>query len=129
MYGQYGNTYRGRSNFGSSAYGSRTSSYDNKFKSSSYGRGFDHVKRNVDGFGELNKGPRGSNNSDDKNVKSAGPVTLLLKGQDLPIKSDNQKVNPVPNKQQYSREDLSENYSDAKFSVIKSYSKDDIHKV
>jgi hypothetical protein len=128
MYGQYGNTYRARSNFGSSAYGSRTSSYDNKFKSSSYGRGFDHVKRNVDGFGELNKGPRGSNNSDDKNVKSAGPVTLLLKGQDLPIKSDNQEVNPVPNKQQYNGENLAESYSDAKFFVIKSYSEDDIHK-
>ncbi|WJX29552.1 hypothetical protein P8452_18182 [Trifolium repens] len=128
MYGQYGNTYRARSNFGSSAYGSRTSSYDNKFKSSSYGRGFDHVKRNVDGFGELNKGPRGSNSSDDKNVKNVGPVTLLLKGQDLPIKSDNQEVNPVPNKQQYNGEDLAESYSDAKFFVIKSYSEDDIHK-
>ncbi|MCH87653.1 YTH domain family protein [Trifolium medium] len=74
----------------------------------------------------MNEGRRASNSSYDKNVKSLGPVTFLLKGQDLPIKSDNQKVNPVPNKQQY---DLSENYSDAKFSVTKSYSKDDIHKV
>lgn len=128
MYSQYGNTYRGRSNYGST-YGSRTGSYDNKYRSTSYGRGFDHVKRNVDGFGELNKGPRGSNSSDDKNDKSLGPVTLLLKGQDLPIKSDDDKeVHPVPDKQQYTGEDLSENYSDAKFFVIKSYSEDDIHK-
>ncbi|KAL5057750.1 hypothetical protein RYX36_029354, partial [Vicia faba] len=128
-YSQYGNTYRARSNFGSTAYGSRAGSFDNKFKTSSYGRGFDHVKKNTDGFGELNKGPRGSNSSDDKSVKSLGPVTLLLKGQDLPIKSDdNKEVHPVPNKQQFNGEDLSESYSDAKFYVIKSYSEDDIHK-
>lgn len=130
MYNQYGNTYRASSNFGSTAYGSRTSSFDNRHKGTSYGRGFDHVKRNIDGFGELNKGPRASNSSDDKNAKSLGPVTLLLKGQDLPIKSDNnnKEVPQVPNKQQYNGEDLSENYSDAKFFVIKSYSEDDIHK-
>jgi YTH domain-containing family protein len=128
MYSQYGNTYRGRSNYGST-YGSRTGSYDNKYRSTRYGSGFDHVKRNADGFGELNKGPRGSNSSDDKNDKSLGPVTLLLKGQDLPIKSDDDKeVLPVPDKQQYTGEYLSENYSDAKFFVIKSYSEDDIHK-
>ncbi|CAL5185532.1 unnamed protein product [Lathyrus oleraceus] len=128
-YSQYGNTYRARSNFGSTAYGSRAGPFDNKFKTSGYGRGFDHVKKNTDGFGELNKGPRGSNSSDDKNVKSLGPVTLLLKGQDLPVKSDDGKeVHPVPNKQHYNGEDLSESYSDAKFYVIKSYSEDDIHK-
>ncbi|KAI5434547.1 hypothetical protein KIW84_021400 [Lathyrus oleraceus] len=35
--------------------------------------------------------PRGSNSSDDENVKSLGPVTSLLKGQDLPVKSDDDK--------------------------------------
>lgn len=48
--------------------------------------------------------PRGSNGSDEENVKSLGPVTLLLKGQDLPVKSDDDKeVHPVPNKQHYNR--------------------------
>ncbi|KAI5444044.1 hypothetical protein KIW84_012601 [Lathyrus oleraceus] len=48
--------------------------------------------------------PRGSNGSDEENVKSLGPVALLLKGQDLPVKSDDDKeVHPVPNKQHYNR--------------------------
>jgi hypothetical protein len=34
----------------------------------------------------------------------------------------------VPSKEQYNGEDLSENYSDAKFFIIKSYSEDDVHK-
>ncbi|KAI5389464.1 hypothetical protein KIW84_074937 [Lathyrus oleraceus] len=48
--------------------------------------------------------PRGSNGSDEENVKSLGSVALLLKGQDLPVKSDDDKeVHPVPNKQHYNR--------------------------
>lgn len=128
IYSQYGNTYRASSNFGSAAYGSRTGPVGNKLKATSDGRVVDHVKRNIDGFGELNKGPRAANSSDDKSAKGIGPVTLLLKGQNLPIKSDNKEVHPVPNKQQYNGEGFPENYSDAKFFVIKSYSEDDIHK-
>ncbi|TKY46196.1 YTH domain-containing family protein 2 [Spatholobus suberectus] len=82
----------------------------------------------MDGFGELNKGPRSGNSSDDRSVKGPGPVTLLLKGQNLPIKSDNKEVPLVLNKKQYNGEDFSENYSDAKVFVVKSYSEDDIHK-
>ncbi|KAJ1390513.1 YTH domain [Sesbania bispinosa] len=128
IYNQFGNTYRASPHFGPAAYGSRAGFVDNKIKSTSVGRVVDHVKKNMDGFGELNKGPRAANSSDDKNVKGLGPVTLLLKGQNFPIKSDSKEVQPVPNKQQYNGEDLFENYSDAKFFVLKSYSEDDIHK-
>jgi hypothetical protein len=84
----------------------------------------------VDGFSELNKGPRGAKSYDNKSVKSLGAVTLLLKGQNLTVKSDDKEVVPlvVPSKEQYNGEDLSENYSDAKFFIIKSYSEDDVHK-
>ncbi|KAI5390726.1 hypothetical protein KIW84_075858 [Lathyrus oleraceus] len=69
--------------------------------------------------------PRGSDGSDEENVKSLGPVTLLLKGQDLPVKSDDDKeVHPVPNKQHYNRK-IYPSYSDAMFYVVKSYTRDD----
>lgn len=53
----------------------------------------------MDGFSELNKGPRAAKISDNKGAKSLGSVTLLLKGQNLPVKSDNKEVSlVVPNK-------------------------------
>ncbi|KAL2320459.1 hypothetical protein Fmac_029428 [Flemingia macrophylla] len=128
MYSQYGNTIRANSHFGSAAYGSRMGSANNKLNATGDGYGFNHFKKNMDGFSELNKGPRASKSSDNKNIKSLGPVTLLLKGQNLPVKSDTKEVPVVPNKEQYNGNDFSENYSDAKFFVIKSYSEDDIHK-
>ncbi|XP_058737735.1 YTH domain-containing protein ECT2-like isoform X2 [Vicia villosa] len=129
MFSQYGNTFRANSRFGSSAYGSRTGSYDYKFRAIGNGYVANDSRRNVDGFSELNKGPRAAKISDNKGVKSLGSVTLLLKGQNLPVKSDNKEAPlVVPNKEQYNGEDLSENYSDAKFFVIKSYSEDDVHK-
>ncbi|KAK7315602.1 hypothetical protein VNO77_34163 [Canavalia gladiata] len=126
IYSQYGNACRASSHFGPVPYGFRTGSVNNKHKTTG-DSSVDHVKKKVDSLGELNKGPRAGNGSDDKSLKGLGPVTLLLKGQNLPIKSDN-KVPPVPNKEQYNGEDFSENYSDAIFFVIKSYSEDDIHK-
>lgn len=101
---------------------------DNKYKATIDGYGVDRFKKSTDGFSELNKGPRAAKSSDNRSVKNLGPVTLLLKGQDLPMKSDNKEVPLVPNKEQYNGEDISENHSDAKFFVIKSYSEDDIHK-
>ncbi|XP_047173577.1 YTH domain-containing protein ECT2-like isoform X1 [Vigna umbellata] len=127
MYNQYGNTYRPNSHIGPSPYGFRMGSVDNKLKVAN-GRVNDHFKRNMDGFGELSKGPRSGNGSDDKSMKGPGPVTPLTEGQNLRIKSDNKKLLLIPNKKQYDGEDFSENYSDAKFFVIKSYSEDDIHK-
>ncbi|KAK7380642.1 hypothetical protein VNO78_33157 [Psophocarpus tetragonolobus] len=128
MYNQYGNTYRASSHFGPAPYGFRIGSTNNKVKATNGGRVIDHAKKNMDGFGELNKGPRSGNSSDDKSAKGPGPVTLLLKGQNFPIKSDNKEESIVPNKEHYNGEKFSENYSDAKFFVIKSYSEDDIHK-
>ncbi|ESW33929.1 hypothetical protein PHAVU_001G110200 [Phaseolus vulgaris] len=123
MYGQYGNTFRANSRFGS-----RMGSVDYKRNATGHGYGLNHFKKSMDGFSELNKGPRAAKSSDYKNIKSPGPVTLLLKGQNLPVKSDNKEVLLVPNKEQYNGKLFSENYSDAKFFVIKSYSEDDIHK-
>ncbi|OIW21302.1 hypothetical protein TanjilG_31631 [Lupinus angustifolius] len=127
-YGQYGNSLRSTSRFGSAAYGSGTRFSDNKFKATNYGYGIDRFKRNIDGFSELNKGPRAAKSSDNGTAKNIGPVTLFLKGHDLPPKSDNKEVPVVANKEQYNGESFSENFSDAKFFVIKSYSEDDIHK-
>ncbi|QCD93910.1 YTH domain-containing protein ECT3-like isoform X2 [Vigna unguiculata] len=127
MYNQFGNAYRANSHIGPAPYGFRMGSVDNKLKAAN-GRVHDHFKRNMDGFGELNKGPRSGNGSDDKSMKGPGPVTALTEGQNLLIKSDNKEVLLIPNKKQYDGEDFSENYSDAKFFVIKSYSEDDIHK-
>ncbi|XP_027350972.1 YTH domain-containing protein ECT2-like isoform X2 [Abrus precatorius] len=128
MYNQYGNPFRANPRFGSAAYGSRTGSVNNKLNATSDGWGANHFKKNMDGFSELNKGPRAAKSSDNRNIKSLGPVTLLLKGQNLPAKSDKKEVSLVPNKEQYTGEDFSENHFDAKFFVIKSYSEDDIHK-
>jgi len=125
MYNQYGNTYRANSHIGPAPYGYRVGSLDNKVKN---GRVNDHFKRSMDGFGELNKGPRSGNGSDNKSMKGPGHVTLLPEGQNIPIKSDNQELLLIPNKKEYDGEDFSEDYSDAKFFVIKSYSEDDIHK-
>jgi hypothetical protein len=131
MFSQYGNTFRANSRYGSSVYGSRTGSFDSKYRSTGNGYFANDSRKNVDGFSELNKGPRGGAKSyDNKSVKSLGAVTLLLKGQNLTVKSDDKEVVPlvVPSKEQYNGEDLSENYSDAKFFIIKSYSEDDVHK-
>ncbi|MED6158380.1 hypothetical protein PIB30_032239 [Stylosanthes scabra] len=129
MYSQYGNTFRTNSRYGSTAYGSRTG-FENKLRGTGNGYGVDHLRKNVDGLGEMNKGPRANRNSDNKSPKSLGPVTLLLKGQDLPVKtdSDNKEVTLAPNKEQYNGEHFPENFTDAKFFVIKSYSEDDVHK-
>lgn len=125
MYSQYGNALRSNSHYGSAAYGPRTGYAENNLKASSNVRG--GIDKNMDGLSELNKGPR-AKNTDNKSGKSIGPVTLLLKGQDLSIRSETKELPLVPTKEQYNGEDLSENYSDAKFFVIKSYSEDDIHK-
>ncbi|XP_019458839.1 PREDICTED: YTH domain-containing family protein 3-like isoform X2 [Lupinus angustifolius] len=126
-YSQYGNTLR-NSRFGSAAYGSGTRFVDNKFKSTNNGYGVGRFKKNLDGFSELNKGPRAVKSSDTKTMNNPGPVTLLLKGQDISLKSDNKEAPAFVNNEQYNGKTFSENYSNAKIFVIKSYSEDDIHK-
>ncbi|XP_027358357.1 YTH domain-containing protein ECT1-like isoform X2 [Abrus precatorius] len=119
MHSQFGNAYRASSHFEPAPYGCRIGSVNNKLKATSDSRVVDHVKKNMEGFDELNKGPRAGNSSDDKSV--------LLKEQNLPTESEN-KVPLVPITEQYNGQGFSENYSDAKIFIIKSYSEDDIHK-
>ncbi|XP_019155591.1 PREDICTED: uncharacterized protein LOC109152390 [Ipomoea nil] len=134
-YGQYGNTYGSGLVYGSSGYNSRTNNRgwlaaDNKFKPRGRGGGYyGFDNENLDGLNELNRGPRAKGT---KNQKGFAPVTLAVKGQQIPLTAtnDNEKENSslVPDREQYNRPDFPETYSDAKFFVIKSYSEDDVHK-
>lgn len=122
MYGQYPATYRGGPGYASSNYDSRVNGHgwlavDNKYKSRGrsssllvYGNG------GVDGLNELNKGPRSKGFKD---LKESEPITLVVKGQSLPLKGKIDEDNKV---------ELPKLDSDAKFFVIKSYSEDDVHK-
>ncbi|XP_054800357.1 YTH domain-containing protein ECT4-like isoform X2 [Prosopis cineraria] len=108
-YNQYGNTWSS-SPYIPAAYGSRAGYIPSRVKASSNNRGGSGSwKKNMDGFNEMTKGPRATN-SDNKSDINGKPVPM------------------VPMKHQYNGEDLFENYFDAKFFVIKSYSEDDIHK-
>lgn len=134
MYGQYGNTFGGF-DFGSFGYDSRTGGrglgLDNKLKRRGCGNGaLGYGNENLDGANELSKGPR-AKGFDSKNQNGFGPITLAVKGQKLPLTENNNKEDNlplIPNKEEYNREDFPEDYSDAKFFVIKSYSEDDVHK-
>ncbi|MBA0702064.1 hypothetical protein Goari_026996, partial [Gossypium aridum] len=125
--GHYGNTIRGGSGFGSYGYDARKKGLgwynvgNNKSRFRGYG------KENIDGFNELNKGPRVKGY---KNKDGSGNATLAVKDQNLPLtKSNNEDiVSLVPDTDQYNREDFPDSYSDAMFFVIKSYSEDDVHK-
>ncbi|KAH1083545.1 hypothetical protein J1N35_023306 [Gossypium stocksii] len=126
-YGHYGNTIRGGSGFGSYGYDARKKGLgwynvgNNKSRFRGYG------KENIDGFNELNKGPRVKGY---KNKDGSGNATLAVKDQNLPLTKSNDEdiVSLVPDTEQYNREDFPESYSDAMFFVIKSYSEDDVHK-
>ncbi|KAK8589359.1 hypothetical protein V6N13_088210 [Hibiscus sabdariffa] len=122
----YGNNIRGGSGFGSYSYDARKKGLgwynvgnNNKPRFRGYG------KENIDGFNELNKGPRvkGYKNND-------GSGTATVKDQNLSQteSNDGNVVALVPDMEQYNKEDFPESYSDAKFFVIKSYSEDDVHK-
>ncbi|XP_039067533.1 YTH domain-containing protein ECT2-like isoform X2 [Hibiscus syriacus] len=124
----YGNPIRVGSDFGSfgcdgqkKGLGWYNDGNNNKSRFRGYG------KENIDGFNELNKGPRvkGYTNKD-----GSGTATLGVKDQNLPQAKSNDEniVSHVPDKEQYNKEDFPETYSDAKFFVIKSYSEDDVHK-
>ncbi|KAK8508786.1 hypothetical protein V6N13_090756 [Hibiscus sabdariffa] len=126
----YGNAIRGGSGFGSYGYdaqkkglGSGWYNVGNNNKSRFRGYG----KENIDGFNELNKGPRVKGY---KNKDGSGIATLAVKDQNLPqTKSNNENiVSLVPDMEQYNKEEFRVSYSDAKFFVIKSYSEDDVHK-
>ncbi|KAK2982017.1 hypothetical protein RJ640_013227 [Escallonia rubra] len=135
LYGQYGNTYRSGVGFGSNAYDSRTNgrgwlAVDNKYKPRGRGNGFyGYGNENMDGLNELNRGPRAKSS---KSQKGFSPVALAVKGQNIPLTSTNDgekdKPSVTPDREQYNRVDFQEDYADAKFFIIKSYSEDDVHK-
>ncbi|CAL1356510.1 unnamed protein product [Linum trigynum] len=118
-------------------YGNRGTGYAFGYNNMSNGRGWMAADRykskgraygneNMDGSGELNKGPRAKSF---RNQKDFG-VDSALEGQTNPTTGNNKEENlsEILDKEQYNREDFPEEYTDAKFFVIKSYSEDDVHK-
>ncbi|XP_037493164.1 YTH domain-containing protein ECT2 isoform X2 [Jatropha curcas] len=135
FYGQYGNTFRSGMDFGSTGYDSRINANgwltgDSKYRPRGRGNGhFGYRNESVDGLNELNRGPRAKGF---KNQKGFLPVTLVVKGQNVsPIETVNEakdETHSIPDREQYNKADFSEDYADAKFFIIKSYSEDDVHK-
>ncbi|XP_021615519.1 YTH domain-containing protein ECT4 isoform X2 [Manihot esculenta] len=135
FYGPYGNTSRSGMGYGSTGYDSRINANgwldaDGKYKSRGRGNGyFGFHNESIDGLNELNRGPRAKGL---KNQKGFGHVTLIVKGQNvLPGETVNEEkdVLPmIPDREQYNKADFPEDYTNAKFFVIKSYSEDDVHK-
>ncbi|KAJ4824628.1 hypothetical protein Tsubulata_016342 [Turnera subulata] len=125
MYGQYGN--RASAAFGSFGSNSWTNGrgwevVDNKYKS----RGRGYGNENVDGLSELNRGPRAKGF---KNQKELGAVTQAVGQNIIPTEVNvEDDLAQIPDKEQYNKEEFPEDYPDAKFFVIKSYSEDDVHK-
>ncbi|KAK4482919.1 hypothetical protein RD792_010092 [Penstemon davidsonii] len=133
IYGQYGNAYRSGLGYGSNGYDSRINgrgwmSVDSKYRPRGRGNGFyGYGNESMDGLNELNRGPRAKNT---KNQKGFTPAALVVKGQSIPLTTDNEKekLSASPDREQYNRPDFPETYADAKFFIIKSYSEDDVHK-
>ncbi|XP_024200185.1 YTH domain-containing protein ECT2 isoform X3 [Rosa chinensis] len=135
LFGQYGNTVRSGLGFGSHGYDSRTNgrtwlAVDNKYKQPRGRNGgyYGYGNENSDGLNELNRGPRARGS---KNQKSFPPSALAIKGQNVPanLSNDEEKdTSSVPDREQYNKADFPEDYTDAKFFIIKSYSEDDVHK-
>ncbi|KAI5384781.1 YTH domain-containing protein ECT4 isoform X1 [Lathyrus oleraceus] len=133
LYGQYGNAVRSGMGYGAHGYDSRTNgrawlAVDNKYKTRGRNGGyFGYGNENTDGLNELNRGPRAKGG---KNQKVFAPTVLAVKGQNLPTVADEEKekTSNIPDREQYNKADFPEEYTDAKFFVIKSYSEDDIHK-
>lgn len=135
LYGQYGNTIRSDMGFGYHGYDSRAGgrtwlAVDGKFKPRGRSGGYYcYGNENMDGLNELNRGPRAKGS---KSQKDFVPTTLAVKGQNLPINAANEKekdkTTAVPDREQYNKADFPEEYADAKFFIIKSYSEDDVHK-
>ncbi|XP_027348504.1 YTH domain-containing protein ECT4-like [Abrus precatorius] len=135
LYGQYGNAVRSGMGYGTHGYDSRSNgrawlAVESKYKTRGRSGGyFGYGNENVDGLNELNRGPRAKGG---KNQKGFAPTVLAVKGQNLPASlgtdEEKDKISTVPDRDQYNKSDFPEEYTDAKFFVIKSYSEDDIHK-
>ncbi|KAJ4851595.1 hypothetical protein Tsubulata_012427 [Turnera subulata] len=131
----YGNTYRSGMGFGAGGFDSRINpqgwlATDNKYKPRGRGNGyFGYRNDGVDGLNELNRGPRAKGF---KNQKGLAPITSPVKEQNVPAvetaNEEKDETSIVPDREQYNKADFPEDYTDAKFFVIKSYSEDDVHK-
>lgn len=135
LYGQYGNTVRSGMGYGTHGYDSRTNgrawlAVDSKYKTRGQSGGyFGYGNENMDGLNELNRGPRAKGN---KNQKGFAPTALAVKGQNIPVNlstdEEKDKTSLIPDREIYNKAEFPEEYTDAKFFIIKSYSEDDIHK-
>ncbi|CAN1271731.1 YTH domain-containing protein ECT2 [Linum perenne] len=119
MYDHYGNRGTGYSyGYNNSWTNGRGWMTVDKYKSK--GRGYGN--ENIDGSGELNKGPRAKSFQIKKDDGT-------LEGQnDSSTENKEENPNEILDKGQYNKDDFPEDYVDAKFFVIKSYSEDDVHK-
>lgn len=134
LYGQYGNTVRSGMNYGTYSYDSRANgrawmAVDSKYKTRGRSGYIGYGNENMDGLNELNRGPRAKGC---KNQKGFAATALVVKGQNLPSNLTNDeekdKTCVIPDCDLYNKADFLEEYTDAKFFIIKSYSEDDIHK-
>ncbi|XP_011025120.1 PREDICTED: uncharacterized protein LOC105126076 [Populus euphratica] len=136
FYGQYGNGFRSGMGFGSGGYNAGINGHgwlaiDSKYKPKGRGNGyFGYHNDSIDGLNELNRGPRAKGYF--KNLKGFVPATVAVKGQSMPSSDTNveekDKTTVVPDREQYNKADFPEEYDNAKFFIIKSYSEDDVHK-
>uniref|UniRef100_A0A2P2LNS7 YTH domain-containing family protein n=2 Tax=Rhizophora mucronata TaxID=61149 RepID=A0A2P2LNS7_RHIMU len=135
FYGQYGNSFRSGMSFGSGGYDSRVNTHnwfavDGKYKPRGRGYGYFGLRNeNVDGLNELNRGPRAKSF---KNQKGFEPVSTVVSEQNVQLSQtvgeEKDEVSLISDREQYNKADFPEEYTDAKFFVIKSYSEDDVHK-
>lgn len=134
LYGHYGNDVTTGMGYGTTGYDARVNAHgwfavDNKFRNKGRGNGFYGYYDNMDGLNELNRGPRGKGS---KAISDLATVTLAVRGQTIASSNgtldEKANLNLAPDREQYNRPDFPENYTEAKFFVIKSYSEDDVHK-
>ncbi|XP_038725458.1 YTH domain-containing protein ECT2-like isoform X2 [Tripterygium wilfordii] len=134
LYGQYANSLRTGMGVGSGGYDSRTNgrgwlAVDGKYRPKGRGGYFGYGNENADGLNELNRGPRAKSS---KNQKGFAPNTIAVKGQNVPTNAYNveetEHASVASDREPYNSIDFPEDYSDAKFFIIKSYSEDDVHK-
>ncbi|XP_054806870.1 YTH domain-containing protein ECT2-like [Prosopis cineraria] len=134
LYGHYGNTIRSGMDCGMRGYDSQGNgrawlAVDSKYKIRGRSGYYGSSNENIDGLNELNRGPRAKCC---KSQKVLAPIALSVKGQNLHANLTNDmekdKTWVIPDRDQYNKADFLEEYTDAKFFIIKSYSEDDIHK-
>ncbi|RRT59010.1 hypothetical protein B296_00017657 [Ensete ventricosum] len=116
-----GNGLRNGLGYGFNGYGCRVGGRGGLIVGSKHrprGRGngfFDFGGESQEGMNELNRGPRAGHY---QNQRTVGPTTI----------AGNEYSSVTLDKERYNGGDFPDEYSDAKFFVIKSYSEDDVHK-